>query len=195
MIIVVDNTKNLSKAFMTPKLLECLDKKNIDYTVVENCDQIIDIMNNNNISGAILSGGPMSIAEEIKLSSINKNIMLLLGLDKPILGICFGLQIIGSCYGGSVDHMKMEKQENTVIQKVNKSVLFDGITTQEFTAFRYHKDYLSSVPPNFKVTSKSKDNIIQSIENKKLKRYAVQFHPEGMESSHKIIYNFLKLCE
>ena len=192
MLIIVDNTKNLKKAFMTPKLLKCLDQVGEEYIVVSDCKQAVQVLNSGiTIDGAILSGGPMSLADEIKLNSINKNILVLLNINKPILGICFGLQIIGTCYGGKVEHMPSEKKEKTVVKIKEKSLLFNQLT--ELNVVRYHQDALVEVPENFKITATSNDGIIQGIECPKLNRWAVQFHPEGITESHQIIYNFIKL--
>ena len=126
MLIIVDNTKNLKKAFMTPKLLKCLDEVGEKYIVVSNTKQAVNIINSGiHFDGAILSGGPMSLVDEIKLNNINKNILVLLHIDKPILGICFGLQIIGTCYGGRVEHMPSEKKETII--KICKSLLFNNL--------------------------------------------------------------------
>lgn len=192
MLIIVDNTKNLNKAFMTPKLLKCLDEVGEKYIVVSTSKEAVEVLNSNiKIDGAILSGGPMSLADEIKLNNINKNILVLLNINKPILGICFGLQIIGTCYGGTVEHMKEEQKGQMVIQIKENSLLFKDL--KDLNVVRYHQDSLTEVPDNFKITATSTDGIIQAIECPRLNRWGVQFHPEGMKNSQKIISNFVNL--
>jgi GMP synthase (glutamine-hydrolysing) len=194
MIIVVDNTKNLKKAFMTPKLLKCLDATGMEYVVVSNCEQTSDALRNiEQVEGAILSGGPMSLAQEVDMQNINKNILVLLSLDKPILGICFGLQIIGACYGGQVIPMEEEKQGNVeiVLTENYSSILFQGLDDHNVT--RYHQDCLEVVPEHFVVTARTSDGVVQAIECPKIKRWGVQFHPEAKESSQKIIRNFVNM--
>ena len=62
---------------------------------------------------------------------------------------------------------------------------------KNINAFESHRDKLVEVPPNFNIISTSNDGIIQGIENTQLNRWGVQFHPEGLETSNKIILNFV----
>lgn len=193
MILIIDNTKNLNKAYMTPKLIDCLQNNNIKYHVASKRLDVNHILSENkDIKGIILSGGPLCLSEELTISSINKNIAALFS-NLPVLGICFGFQIMAASYGGKIDSMEQVHQGIKKIEIDTNSMIFKGLT-QKINAFESHRDKLVEVPPNFNVISKSSDGIIQGIENIKLKRWGVQFHPEGLETSNKIILNFVNYC-
>lgn len=193
MILIIDNTKNLNKAYMTPKLIECLQNNNIKYHVASQRLEVNQILSQDHkIKGIILSGGPLCLSEELTISSINKNIVALFS-NLPVLGICFGFQIMAASYGGKIDSMEQVHQGIKQINIDTNSMIFQGLS-QKIDAFESHRDKLVEVPPNFNVISKSSDGIIQGIENIKLKRWGVQFHPEGLETSNKIILNFVNYC-
>ncbi len=193
MILIIDNTKNLKKAYMTPKLINCLQKNNINYLVASKRMEVNELLTKNNcIKGIILSGGPLCLSEELTISSINKNIVALFS-NLPVLGICFGFQIMAASYGGKIDSMELTHQGIKNIEINVNSMIFQGLN-KNINAFESHRDKLVEVPPNFNVISKSSDGIIQGIENDKLKRWGIQFHPEGLETSNKIILNFVNYC-
>ncbi len=195
-ILIVDNTKNLKKAFMTPKLIKCLKDKGVKYKILSERVDLYNILRNDlgNIFGIILSGGPLCLSESLEIDSINKNIAMLTQLkDIPILGICFGFQVMAACYGGKIISMKREDTGKVVIYTKKKSKLFDGLG-KDFIAYQSHKDKVREVPPKFKVTAKSSNGIIQGIENIELKRYGCQFHPEGLLQTNIIIFNFIDIC-
>jgi GMP synthase (glutamine-hydrolysing) len=193
MILIIDNTKNLNKAYMTPKLIECLQNNNIKYIVASQRLEVNQLLSKKNeIKGIILSGGPLCLSEELTISSINKNIVALFS-NLPVLGICFGFQIMAASYGGKIDSMEQVHQGIKNIKIDITSMIFKGLSN-EIDAFESHRDKLVEVPPNFNVISMSSDGIIQGIENMNLKRWGVQFHPEGLETSNKIILNFVNYC-
>ena len=88
MILIIDNTKNLKKAYMTPKLLSYLKSIKIRYIIVSEREEVNKIIYKfkNKIFGCILTGGPLCLSEEITIDLINKNIAVLLELKNiPIL--------------------------------------------------------------------------------------------------------------
>lgn len=196
MILIIDNTKNLNKAYMTPKLLLYLKKLNINYVVEServkvNC--IIDKYKSN-IKGAILTGGPLCLSEELTIDSINKNILVLLQLKNiPILGICFGFQIMAASYGGEIKSMNREDIGIHKCKIIQKSKLLHGLD-KNFNVYQSHKDMIVKVPPTFSSIGIDNKNIIQIIENIEEKRYGIQFHPEGLENTKIIIKNFITIC-
>ena len=193
MILIIDNTKNLNKAYMTPKLIKCLQNNDIEYQIASYRSEVNHILSqNNDIKGIILSGGPLCLSEELTISSINKNIVALFS-HLPVLGICFGFQIMAASYGGKIDSMEQVHQGIKNIEIDSNSLIFQGLK-KNINAFQSHRDKLVEVPPNFNVISTSSDGIIQGIENTQLNRWGVQFHPEGLKTSNKIILNFVNYC-
>ena len=198
MILLIDNTKNLKEAFMTPKLLACLKKKGIPFTVASTRTDVNTILGKHNkeIKGIILSGGPLCLSEELTISLINKNIAVVLRLKHvPILGICFGFQLLVASYGGNIVSMEKESKGIKKVQILSDtSRIFKHITHKHIDVFQSHKDMVKEVPPNFEIIAIDGDNIIQGIENRKHNIWGFQFHPEGLDSTTQIIYNFLEIC-
>ena len=148
------------------------------------------------IKGIILSGGPLCLSEELTISLINKNIAVVLRLRNiPILGICFGFQLLVASYGGNIVSMDKESKGLKKIQILSPtSPIFKNITNEYIDVFQSHKDKVNDVPPHFDIIAIDGDNIIQAIENKKFNIWGFQFHPEGLESTTQLIYNFLDIC-
>ena len=198
MILLIDNTKNLKEAFMTPKLLGCLEKTGVKFMVASTRTDVNIILDTyiKDITGIILSGGPLCLSEELTISLINKNIAVVLRLKNiPILGICFGFQLLVASYGGHIVSMDRESKGVKKVQILSRgSRIFKNIHEEYIDVFQSHKDTVNDVPPNFDITVIDENNIIQGIENKRLNIWGFQFHAEGMESTTQLIYNFLDIC-
>ena len=129
-----------------------------------------------NIGGIILSGGPLNVYEKDKFTfDIN-----ILKLGKPILGICFGHQILSKMLGGAVKKSNHREFGLAEINKKSNSLLtknfFDKKSKND--VWMSHADQVSKMPKNFKIVASSKNSKLTIIENTKSKFYGVQFHPE-----------------
>ncbi len=199
MILLIDNTKNLKEAFMTPKLLACLEKVGVKFMVASTRTDVNTILDTyiKDIKGIILSGGPLCLSEELTISLINKNIAVVLRLKNiPILGICFGFQLLVASYGGHIVSMDKESKGVKKVQILShNSRIFKNINKEYIDVFQSHKDTVNDVPPNFDIIAIDENNIIQGIENKQFNIWGFQFHPEGLESTTQLIYNFLDICD
>jgi len=199
MILLIDNTKNLKDAFMTPKLLACLEKVGVKFMVASTRTDVNTILDTyiKDIKGIILSGGPLCLSEELTISLINKNIAVVLRLKNiPILGICFGFQLLVASYGGHIVSMDKESKGVKKVQILShNSRIFKNINKEYIDVFQSHKDTVNDVPPNFDIIAIDENNIIQGIENKQFNIWGFQFHPEGLESTTQLIYNFLDICD
>lgn len=199
MILLIDNTKNLKEAFMTPKLLACLERVGINFIVASTRSDVNTILDTyiKEIKGIILSGGPLCLSEELTISLINKNIAVVLRLKNiPILGICFGFQLLVASYGGNIVSMDKESKGVKKVQLLSpNSPIFKNINNEYIDVFQSHKDTVNDVPPNFDIIAIDENNIIQGIENKQFNIWGFQFHPEGLESTTQLIYNFLDICD
>src|SRR3990170_460501 len=142
--------------------------------------------------GIILSGGPMSVYDE-NSPALDNNI---LSLQKPILGICYGLQILCKNLGGKVESAKDREYGKAELSIEGNSSLFLDVKNDS-TVWMSHGDYLTNLPQGFNVIGTSHHSPICAIENKAKKIFGVQFHPEVVhtEEGEKIIRNFLfKIC-
>ena len=148
---------------------------------------------NKNLSGIILSGGPNSVKDK-KSPKLDKKI---LSLNIPILGICYGLQLLCNEFRGKIGQSSSREYGHSLINHNKKSELFKGIkkTSQVWMS---HGDHIKKEPNGFVVTSFSNKNVISSIENKKKMIFGLQFHPEVYHSldGKKILSNFLfNICK
>jgi len=138
--------------------------------------------------GIILSGGPGSVWAD-KALEYDEGIFT---LGIPVLGICYGMQLINKHFGGVVlPGLKTEYGE-TVIDVDPGCPLFDGLQSKE-RVLMSHGDSVSQLAPGFKVAARSGD-VVAAIYHQELKVYGVQFHPEVDLTVHgkEIMANFLK---
>ncbi len=148
---------------------------------------------NQSVRGIILSGGPLNVYQINKYSFDKK----ILELNIPILGICFGHQILSKLNGGRVRQSKHREFGLANIFKKRDSLLtknFYGIKkTKE--VWMSHADQVSKLPKNFQVIASSTNSKYAIVENKLKKYYGVQFHPEvtHTENGKKLISNFVFL--
>ncbi|MDC0539586.1 glutamine-hydrolyzing GMP synthase [Candidatus Pelagibacter sp.] len=129
-----------------------------------------------NIAGIILSGGPLNVYENDKFKFEKK----ILKLGVPILGICFGHQILSKLLGGKVKKSEHREFGLATINKVSNSILTKNFFNKNKTSdvWMSHADQVSKMPKNFKVIASTKNSKLTIIENIKDNFYGVQFHPE-----------------
>ncbi len=147
----------------------------------------------NSIKGLILSGGPLNVYEINKYSFDKK----IIKNQIPVLGICFGHQILSKLSGGQVKQSKHREFGLANIYKKKDSLLtkklFDN--KKKIKVWMSHADQVSKLPRNFKVIASSQNSKFAIVENKSKKFYGVQFHPEvtHTENGKKLIRNFIFL--
>ena len=149
------------------------------------------IKNYNTIKGIILSGGPSTVTKK-NYPSIPKEILL---KKIPILGICYGLQLITKIFGGSIKSSKKKREfGRAILSKKRNSLLINNFFLKKnTTVWMSHQDAVSKLPPGFHTVASTKDSKLTIIENDKKKIYGVQFHPEvtHTENGKKIFKNFI----
>ncbi|MDL1914282.1 MAG: glutamine-hydrolyzing GMP synthase [Bergeyella sp.] len=140
--------------------------------------------------GIILSGGPSSVnAQGARL--VEKAI---LGSGIPILGICYGMQLLAHIMGGRVKKGKKGEYGKSLFTVEKYSVLLEGVSPQS-TVWMSHFDQVEAVPEGFSVLGRS--DVIASMAYEEKNIFAVQFHPEvsHTEEGEKILRNFVfEIC-
>ena len=144
---------------------------------------------NRGCSGIVFSGGPASVHKS-NTPKIDKRIF---NLNIPILGICYGMQLVTKNLKGVVKRSTHREYGHTIINIKKKSLLFKGINKRKIKVWMSHGDNINKIPKLFSITSLSNNKIISSIENNKNKIYCLQFHPEVYHTDFgsKIINNFV----
>ena len=143
-----------------------------------------------NPKGIILTGGPNS-CYEADSPTYSKE---LFELGIPVLGLCYGAQLMMHVLGGKVekaDHREYGKTE--VLVDKTSSKIFEGVP-EKTICWMSHFDYISQVAPGFEITSHTDNCPCASSENAEKGLYAIQFHPEVLHTQEgsKMLYNFVR---
>jgi GMP synthase (glutamine-hydrolysing) len=148
-----------------------------------------------NVKGIILSGGPSTVTKD-KFQSVSKKIFK---QKIPILGICYGLQLIAKLLGGKIKSSKRKREfGRAVLLKKKSSLLTKNFFDSTSSVWMSHEDAVIKLPKNFNIIASTKESKLTIIENSKDKIYGVQFHPEVTHTVNgkQIFINFLfKICK
>ena len=146
-----------------------------------------------NPKGIIFTGGPNSVYGEDS-PRYQKEIF---ELGVPILGICYGSQLMAYTLGGNVETAPVSEYGKTEVDVDTSSVLFEGVSPKTI-CWMSHTDYISAAPSDFKVVAHTPVCPVAAMEYPEKKLYATQFHPEVMHTQEgmTMLSNFVyKVCE
>lgn len=136
----------------------------------------------------ILSGGPSSVFEDATPQFDER----ILDVDFPILGICYGLQLLAHHSGGSVESTGHGEYGFAEIDIPGNGGLLRGVLGQS-KVWMSHMDRVTRVPEDWEILAQSSNGVVAAMSHSEKNRYATQFHPEvaHTEEGQKIIRNFL----
>ena len=142
-----------------------------------------------NPKGIIFTGGPNSVYGEE--SPLCDKAIFELGI--PVLGICYGSQLMSHVLGGKVATAPVSEYGKTNVDIDNSSKLFDGVS-ENTICWMSHTDYIEKAPEGFKIIAKTPVCPVAAMECPEKNLYAVQFHPEVMHTVEgtKMLSNFVK---
>lgn len=147
-----------------------------------------------NPKGIILTGGPNSCYEPDSPTYTKE----LFELGIPVLGICYGSQLMMHLLGGTVTKAEVREYGKTEVEIDKKdSLLFDGISAKTI-CWMSHFDYIKEAAPGFEITAHTADCPVAAVENTAKNLYAVQFHPEVLHTvqGKEMLANFVfKVCK
>ena len=153
------------------------------------------IKNFNNIKGIVFSGGPSTVTKK-KFQSVPKKIF---HHEIPVLGICYGLQLISKLFGGKIKTSKKKREfGRAFLYEKKTSALTKNFMNKSKAVWMSHEDAVVKLPKNFTIIASTKESKLTIIENKKDKIYGVQFHPEitHTDNGKQIFKNFLfEICK
>ena len=148
----------------------------------------IDKIKEMNPKGIIFTGGPNSVYGED--SPLCDKAIFELGI--PVLGICYGSQLMAHMLGGSVATAPVSEYGKTEVAVDSKSKLFNGVS-ETTICWMSHTDYIEKAPEEFKVVAHTPVCPVAAMECEEKNLYAVQFHPEVMHTQEgtKMLSNFV----
>lgn len=151
-----------------------------------------DLKKIDGLKGMILSGGAASVYDKDAV----KCDLEIMNIGIPILGICYGHQLIASIKKGEVKSASSGEYGITDLKILNNSALFNNLKKEQ-KVWMNHKDIVKKLPKDFEIVASTKYSPIAAFENEKEKLYGVQFHPEvtHTENGNKILENFVRLCK
>ena len=141
-----------------------------------------------NPKGIILTGGPNSCYED-GAPSYSKE---LFELGIPVLGLCYGAQLMMHTLGGKVEKAPVKEFGKTEVHFDTTSKVFENVSKSSI-CWMSHNDYISQVAPGFAITAHTADCPVAAAENASKNLYAIQFHPEVLhtEEGQKMLSNFV----
>ena len=141
-----------------------------------------------NPKGIILTGGPNSCYED-GAPSYSKE---LFELGIPVLGLCYGAQLMMHTLGGKVEKAPVKEFGKTEVHFDTTSKVFENVSKSSI-CWMSHNDYISQVAPGFAITAHTADCPVAATENASKNLYAIQFHPEVLhtEEGQKMLSNFV----
>jgi GMP synthase (glutamine-hydrolysing) len=137
--------------------------------------------------GVILSGGPRSVGDP----GAPKCDPALFDLGKPVLGICYGMQLMAHSLGGRVAPAAQREFGHAVVKIADPTTLFEDVPA-EITVWASHGDFVAAPPSGFAVVATSANAPVAAMANRERGLYALLFHPEVVhtESGLEILRNF-----
>ena len=158
------------------------------YSEIMPCTVSLDKIKNYKPSAIILSGGPSSVYEK-NAPSVDKGVF---SLGVPILGICYGLQLISYLLGGKVLSRENREYGRARLEVKKKDPLFEGLS-DKINVWMSHGDDVETIPEGFETIAITDTVTHAVVRNKKGDIYGVQFHPEVHHTDFgiKILGNFL----
>jgi len=165
------------------------------YSEIINFDQIKGLKKDKSIKGVILSGGPLTTTNKNSTSLDN----YILDFNTPILGICYGHQILAKKFGGKVKiSKKREFGKASVKSKLASPITKNFFKYRNAQVWMSHQDIVYKIPPSFKMIASSDNSKFAIIANEKKKYYGIQFHPEVSHTANGkiLIQNFVSnICK
>ena len=144
------------------------------------------------LKGVILSGGPNSVME----AGAPDLDPAILALGVPILGVCYGQQLLARNLGGVIHRSSRREYGKAMIRIQDpESLLFRGLE-EELQVWMSHGDHVEQAPAGFVVTSHTRGVPVAAMEDRARRIYCIQFHPEVTHTQHgsKVLMNFLHVC-
>ena len=175
----------------TQLIARCLREESV-YCEIRPCTDAAPQALPDEVIGVILSGGPASVLGDDAPPFDER----WLGFDVPLLGICYGMQLLTNSGGGSVERgTAREYGRAEILIEDDAGPLFLGLG-ERFTAWMSHGDHVARPPQGFRVAARSASGVIAGIASEDGRRFGLQLHPEvtHTDDGGALLRNFLAVC-
>lgn len=192
-ILIIDNAE--SSKYFYHKLGEYLKKQKISFIEVQNVADLYSMKHLwSKVSGIILTGSDRMLSDKQFVKDIAKNTTAVQLIKKPVLGICYGFQLLNLILGGEIVNMDNLCDKLLMVKKIVDHPILEGLPDQ-FKARCYNKDKITRLSSQFNLLCRSRF-INQGFYDDKNKLYGFQFHPENNPKTQIILDNFIyKICK
>lgn len=163
------------------------------YCEIMPCSTPLEVIAHSGCKGIIFTGGPNSVYLEDSPHYDRR----ILDLGIPVLGICYGAQLMAWMLGGTIEHAPSREYGRVEVSVSPHSLLFSDIP-EKSVCWMSHTDYISAAPEGFEISARTNSCPCAAMENPRRRLYAVQFHPEVTHSEYgqSLLNNFLfKICQ
>ena len=147
--------------------------------------------------GVVLSGSPAMLSEEDSEDQFLDEMNAIEESRAPLLGICFGHQLMGQAYGSRVIKASEPTRKYVDTEVLVNDALFSGLP-KRISVYESHYELVETVPRDFLLLARSPTSPIAAMRHRKLPLFGVQFHPErnttGRPDGDTLVGNFIKAC-
>jgi len=194
-ILVINNYKEPEKAIQAlHNIALCTGQhpEMLDYKTA----RLVEVVLQKDPDVTILTGSNFMLSKPDTRMVFQSEMDLVRKIDLPLLGICFGHQLIGAAYGSEVVDLGHNVREFKEVKLLGKDPLFEGLPGS-IRVSESHRQAISRVPEGFRHLAESATSRVEAIAHQTRPVYGLQFHPERSDDKHPhgrmIIQNFLKL--
>lgn len=193
--LIIDNY--LPNAPQTEKLYNAIAEVTVDVVEIKNYSSMSQSDDFARHDVIILSGSQRKLADPDTIVEFANEIEFIRHTKKPILGICFGHQLIAQAFGSNVMSAGAMLEGYYMVRKIAEDELFTGLP-EKFLVMESHEEYVDEVPYGFEKVADSPNCEIEAMKHTTQPIYAVQFHTERYDDKHPagrvILENFFKFA-
>lgn len=189
-ILIIDNAD--SSDLFYSYLGVYLTKHKIRYIEVKTIKELYELEHKwSKISGIILTGSDRLLSSKQYVKDIAKNTTAVQLINKPILGICYGFQLLNLLLGGEIVNMGKLCDKIISVKKMSDHPILKGLPNV-FKARCFNNDKITKLSPSFNLLCKS-EFVNQGFYDDEHQYYGLQFHPENKKTTQIILDNFVRI--
>lgn len=145
----------------------------------------------------VFSGAQRLLAEPGVVDGYKNEVDFMKSTQKPVLGICFGHQLLAIAFGAEVMGMDKKVEGYYMVQRISDNEIFEGLG-ERFLVCESHQEMVADIPFDFELLAGSPNCPVEVMRHDRLPIFGVQFHPERFDDKHpagrSILENFFKLA-